>query len=303
MTAAIIITAGRTSGDTSFKPLKQEGGISVLMRLILTFQQAGVENVIVVSGSNATEVEKEAAHMNAIFLRMDGEYEMLDGIKRALTFSGSKYRQVIITHTNAPLFLVDTVQQLLDAGAQLAMPYHAGKPGHPVLIAQELYADVLAYEGEGGLQGFINGFGGGIHPVNVEDEGIHAYVGNAGTASIAKQHSLRRLRPDIRLSIARERVSFGPGTYLLLQLVEDTGSVRDGSRLMGISYSKAWKILESAEQMLGFPLIERQQGGAKGGKSELTGKGRELVQRYREFTAESRKAVEKIFAEKFEGMD
>lgn len=73
---------------------------------------------------------------------------------------------------------------------------------------------------------------------------------------------------------------FGEGPVRLLRAVEEYGSLRRGAASMGMSYSKALRILKNAEHVLGFPLTERTVGGSGGGKSTLTEKGKEWMEKY-----------------------
>ena len=63
---------------------------------------------------------------------------------------------------------------------------------------------------------------------------------------------------------------FGQGREQLLQLIRSTGSINAAAKEMGIPYRKAWTYLDAMEKRLGFPLVSRQRGGARGGNSSLT---------------------------------
>lgn len=73
---------------------------------------------------------------------------------------------------------------------------------------------------------------------------------------------------------------FGEGPCRLLRLVEQTGSLRSAAASMEMAYSKALRLLQRAEAVLGFPLTERSAGGKAGGGSTLTAAGREFLQQY-----------------------
>ena len=66
---------------------------------------------------------------------------------------------------------------------------------------------------------------------------------------------------------------FGPGTFDLLVLVDETGSLHQAAKLMGMSYNKAWRAMRQAEDHLGIKLLARRTGGADGGGSVLTEDG------------------------------
>ena len=70
--------------------------------------------------------------------------------------------------------------------------------------------------------------------------------------------------------------SFGPGTASLLRGIRDMGSLNRATKAMEMSYSKAWRILNTAEEQLGFLLVDRN--GANG--SALTEKGERFLLLY-----------------------
>ena len=81
---------------------------------------------------------------------------------------------------------------------------------------------------------------------------------------------------------------FGPGPAELLEQVERTGSLRAAAGKMGLSYSKALKILHTAERGLAMPLVSTEAGGLGGGGSTITPQARALLAWFRQ----ARRAVE-----------
>ena len=75
-------------------------------------------------------------------------------------------------------------------------------------------------------------------------------------------------------------------TWRLLQAIQRSGSLRKAAAEMEISYRKAWGDLKQTEQLLGFPLIETQRGGAQGGESRLSAEGLAFVEAYHQFHQE-----------------
>lgn len=87
--------------------------------------------------------------------------------------------------------------------------------------------------------------------------------------------------------------SYGPGIDKLIRKVIETGSLNKATKEMDMSYSKAWKLLNRTEEMLGFELIERH-AGAKG--SDITEEGRKLIEYYDLLNKASEEAIEKVKA-------
>ncbi|MBE6471199.1 MAG: LysR family transcriptional regulator [Coriobacteriaceae bacterium] len=67
--------------------------------------------------------------------------------------------------------------------------------------------------------------------------------------------------------------AFGAGLIALLNGIQETGSLNRAAKDMHMAYSKAWKLMNSAEEQFGVKLIERD--GARG--SNLTEEGVRLV--------------------------
>ena len=93
--------------------------------------------------------------------------------------------------------------------------------------------------------------------------------------------------------------AFGEGPCGLLKRVEKTNSLHEAAHQMGMSYSKAWKLIQMMEKRLGFTLLDKKVGGLSGGGSKVTPKGKELMKRYAQFEQEARKAIEKAYQKHF----
>ena len=85
---------------------------------------------------------------------------------------------------------------------------------------------------------------------------------------------------------------FGPGVAELFSLIAETGSVRHASEKMGLSYSKAWKMIRGTEKATGKEAVVRTQGGKGGGKAELTASGRQLLDAFLTLEKEMEKCLE-----------
>lgn len=89
--------------------------------------------------------------------------------------------------------------------------------------------------------------------------------------------------------------AFGPGIAQLLGEIQKTGSMHKAAKNMGLSYSKAWKMMKTAEQELGFALTERSSGGKEGGGSVITTEGTEMMRRYDAFMSALKKETDLLF--------
>lgn len=90
--------------------------------------------------------------------------------------------------------------------------------------------------------------------------------------------------------------AFGPGKAELLELVEREGSIRSAAAAMGMSYRRAWLLLQSIEETFGAPAIATATGGAQGGGATLTKLGHALVEHYRRAEANAARAAAREMA-------
>ena len=103
----------------------------------------------------------------------------------------------------------------------------------------------------------------------------------------------------MKLQIYNTSPHFGKGIVSIMMLVRQGSSLRAACAQMGLSYSKAWRLLKSAEADLGIPLLDTQKGGTKRAGSTLTPQGEELLDHYLAFEKEAREAVFAAFEKHF----
>jgi len=78
-----------------------------------------------------------------------------------------------------------------------------------------------------------------------------------------------------------EHGALGPGKTRLMELIAETGSISAAGRAMGMSYRRAWLLVDSLNAAFAEPLVAKQTGGSGGGGAVLTRLGRDVVGRYR----------------------
>ncbi|HUA76174.1 MAG TPA: LysR family transcriptional regulator [Acetobacteraceae bacterium] len=89
---------------------------------------------------------------------------------------------------------------------------------------------------------------------------------------------------------AGRSVAFGPGKADLLEAIAETGSIAAAGRRLGMSYKRAWGLVEALNAMFRAPLVDAAKGGAGGGGAALTRLGEEILAAYRALVAESSRA-------------
>jgi molybdate transport system regulatory protein len=88
-----------------------------------------------------------------------------------------------------------------------------------------------------------------------------------------------------------EAGNMGPGKARLLELIEETGSIRSAASKMKLSYRRAWLLLQDIEKIFGGAVLERRTGGKSGGGAALTNRGRDIVKHYRNAERRANRAI------------
>jgi molybdate transport system regulatory protein len=73
----------------------------------------------------------------------------------------------------------------------------------------------------------------------------------------------------------------GPGKIALLEAIAGTGSISAAARAMGMSYKRAWDLVDEMNRLFGKPVVSAKTGGSRGGGAELTPIGQSVVDRFR----------------------
>lgn len=114
--------------------------------------------------------------------------------------------------------------------------------------------------------------------------------------------------PDLRLAVTLRLLDgegqrrFGPGVAALLEAVRENRSLRAAAGSMGMAYSKAWRIVRSAEEALGHKLLRSTIGGRNGGGAALTAEAEALLAAYQALRSEVDAYAQERFREHFGGL-
>ena len=84
----------------------------------------------------------------------------------------------------------------------------------------------------------------------------------------------------------------GPGKIRLLEAIDREGSISAAGRALGMSYKRAWDLVDALNTQLGSPVVEASTGGYRGGGATLTDAGRGLVADYRAIERAAQRAAE-----------
>jgi len=96
-------------------------------------------------------------------------------------------------------------------------------------------------------------------------------------------------RLTLRIDFDEHR-AIGPGKIKLLELIDALGSISGAGRQMGMSYRRAWLLVDALNRCFREPLVASHVGGAHGGGAALTPAGVAVVRHYRAVEAAAQAA-------------
>jgi molybdate transport system regulatory protein len=99
----------------------------------------------------------------------------------------------------------------------------------------------------------------------------------------------RLLRPHLAIG---DKITFGPGKIELLRKIGEGHSISSAARVLGMTYKRAWTLIDTLNRGFGRPVVETSSGGRGGGGTCLTPLGKELIEQYLALEAKAAAAVE-----------
>lgn len=284
-------------------PMKKVGSISLIQRIVLTYKKAGIWPIVVITGFEEPEIKSDLTRDDAIFI-VNEDYEnppLIDSYKIGLKYLEGKCKRVLLTPVNVPMFSYKTVKRMIETNGEIVIPSHNMHGGHPVLIDSLHIPEILSYDGDNGLRGAIDSIGINKTWLNVDDKGVVSSVYDENKLEeLLEFHNESLFQPALTLNIRKEKIFFNSKLRLLLELIDEHNSVNGACKRMSLSLSKAWKMIKELEENLGYEIVLRRQGGARGGRARLSDKGREFMENYNKFFSEVKQFTWKQFKKYFE---
>jgi molybdate transport system regulatory protein len=105
--------------------------------------------------------------------------------------------------------------------------------------------------------------------------------GFAGRRSRCPPSFTGMARLSIRIDFEPSGSALGPGMAQLLECIIALGSIRRAAAAMGMSYRKAWLLIQEVQKTFNDPVVKTEAGGVSGGGTELTELGNTLLMIYR----------------------
>jgi len=178
--AAIILSAGFSSRMAAFKPLLPMGNSTVIETVINIFLQAGISDITVVLGHRADDLKPvvDRSHVWWIFNERydEGMYSSVVSGVSGLYSARAEVKGVFLLPVDMPLISCLTIKKITMAysisGSHIFYPTYLKQRGHPPLIPSDLFSEILAWNGPGGLRSFLERYEARASGVEVQDKGI-----------------------------------------------------------------------------------------------------------------------------------
>ena len=157
---AVILAAGYSSRMGSFKPGLQIGGKTVIARLIASFYDAGIKDIVVVSGHNR-EVLKSLIKGFDVTESYNENFPkgMFTSIQPGVRKTDRTLRGFFLIPVDCPLLEAETIDLLVSNirdDSSFVVPCYRGKKGHPLYIPMKYRDEILSYDGTNGLKGITD---------------------------------------------------------------------------------------------------------------------------------------------------
>ncbi|MBK8823778.1 MAG: nucleotidyltransferase family protein [Anaerolineales bacterium] len=177
MITAIILAAGESKRMGEPKMLMPWGKSTVLQTVISTFQSAGLNDILVVTGGARQQVESLIGKtVQTIFNDSYDSGEMLSSIQVGLSAKMREASAALICLGDQPQVNERTVRSVCDAflknKSQIVVPSYEMQRGHPWLVARPLWEDLLEMKAPRTPRDFLKKYARKIHYVNVDTHSI-----------------------------------------------------------------------------------------------------------------------------------
>lgn len=244
--SAIILAGGFSSRMHAFKPLLPLGNVTLLDQSITLFRSCGIDDIMVVTGYRAQEVNSIAERAGARTVHnADFAEGMFSSIQTGIRHLGPQNGGFFLHPVDMPLVRRGTIKLLLDAQnqatAKISYPQFAGRRGHPALFPARFGPMIAGQtQPDGGLRTLLaqieNKHPKWIRDVAVADVNIHTNMNTPddyftgylryshhGIPTIAEAEAILKLHPMPKRGLAHGNMVGAMAANLCLAIIEHTG--------------------------------------------------------------------------------
>ena len=184
--AAIILAAGKSTRMGEAKQLLRLGESTVLEQTLEKVRRAGLDEIVLVLGSDAETIRQHLAISSAADLKVvvNQNYElgMASSLRMGLSAIDGRIDAALVVLADQPFIRPETFVRIVDeyrsSNAQIVIPQYKGVRGNPVLLDRSVFAEVVALEGDIGCRAIFGSHLEGIVKAEVDDEGILLDIDN-----------------------------------------------------------------------------------------------------------------------------
>jgi molybdenum cofactor cytidylyltransferase len=178
MIAGLILAAGESSRMGTDKATLAYRGRTFLEAIVQTLREIDIERIVVVLGHHAEEIQRQIKLKPAQVVinpgYRSGQTSSLQVGLRALM--AEEPEAVLLCLVDHPAVSAETVRRLVatfrQCGAPVVIPTYEGRRGHPVLIAREVFAELLELASDAGADTVVRKYRPATRFVEVDDEGV-----------------------------------------------------------------------------------------------------------------------------------
>lgn len=289
ITGVVLVGAGLSSRMKAFKPMLPFGESTISLHLISVLKKFNLSPIVVVTGYKGQKLKDHLKHTGVRFVE-NNHYEttqMFDSVKLGIKAIADECDRILIMPLDVPAIQEKTYELVLNIDSDMIRTVYKELPGHPILLKKDIALKLCEYQGDGGLRGAMENSGFPLTNINVNDAGVRRDIDTKKDYQELLNWNFARgggypLLPKVSIVLHTQEKMFGPGTYQLLKYIDETGSLQQACNKMELSYSKGSKMIKIVEKQLGYSIVKRWSGGAKGGGSCLSDKGHQLLRNYKE---------------------
>lgn len=284
-TAGFIIATGYDSEQKNVNPTSALGDSSILRRQVVNMQLAGLAPIVVLSGWDNLRVEHHLDYYGVVFFQMKDfqHIQLEDDVLPVLEYLRGKCEKIVYAPVEYPLLQTKTIKKLMKAEGDICYPVYKGKRGFPTVIKESVIERIQVSELEkcGILEEYLDELCVENTAVEVADAGVICNITDEKECErILEAHSRQMQHPYVHVDIDFDTKVFDDRLSLLLTMIHETKSVKQACMRVSISVGKAWAYINLLEEKLQYPVVERRQGGSRGGGTDLTEEGKNYLEKY-----------------------
>ena len=160
-TGALILAAGLSTRMEGFKPLVKFHGMTLLEHAIGLFRNTGIDEIVTVIGHRSVDLIPFVEATSTRYVINDNYQDgMFSSIQQGTRGLKNTCESFFLLPVDIPFVHPDTILQLLDefnndSAVLVCYPQFNSRRGHPPLIDCTLADQILTYDGQDGMRGFL----------------------------------------------------------------------------------------------------------------------------------------------------